>query len=65
MASLTEFFNNEPNEKLKGVTHKNIAIKRNIIAYMAINGECSHSELRKPVCLYSSLGSLLTNTASA
>ena len=47
MASLTEFFNNEPNEKLKGVTHKNIAIKRNIIAYMAINGECSHSELTK------------------
>ncbi|MBR7097445.1 MAG: ROK family transcriptional regulator, partial [Alistipes sp.] len=47
MTSLTEFFNIEPNDKLKGITHKNNTIKRNIIAYMAVNGECTLSELTK------------------
>ena len=47
MASLTEFFNITANENLKGITHKNNIIKRNIIAYMAVNGECTLSELTK------------------
>ena len=47
MSSLTEFFNIQPNENLKGITHKNNTIKRNIIAYMALNGECTLSELTK------------------
>ena len=47
MSSLAEFFNIEPNPQLKGITHKNNIIKRNIIAYMAVNGECTLSELTK------------------
>ena len=47
MSSLTEFFNIQPSENIKGITHKNNIIKRNIIAYMAINGECTLSELTK------------------
>ena len=47
MTSLTEFFNIKPSDKLKGITHKNNTIKRNIIAYMAVNGECTLSELTK------------------
>lgn len=48
MTSLTEFFNKHVDETgLKGVSHKNSLIKRNIIAYMAVNGECTLSELTK------------------
>ena len=47
MSSLTEFFNIQPSENIKGITHKNNIIKRNIIAYMAVNGECTLSELTK------------------
>jgi predicted NBD/HSP70 family sugar kinase len=47
MTSLAEFFNIKQGDKLKGVTHKNNTIKRNIIAYMAVNGECALSELTK------------------
>lgn len=47
MTSLTEFFNINPSDKLKGIAHKNNTIKRNIIAYMAVNGECTLSELTK------------------
>ena len=47
MSSLTEFFNIQPNENLKGITHKNNTIKRNIIAYMAMNGESTLSELTR------------------
>ena len=47
MSSLTEFFNIQSNENLKGITHKNNIIKRNIIAYMAVNGESTLSELTK------------------
>ena len=47
MASLTEFFNKHEDDELKGITHKNSIIKRNIIAHMAINGECTLSELTK------------------
>ena len=47
MVSLTEFFYNDTNENLKGISHKNSLLKRNIIAYMAVNGECTLSELTK------------------
>lgn len=47
MTSLTEFFVKHEDETLKGVTHKNSIIKRNIIAHMAVNGECTLSELTK------------------
>lgn len=47
MTSLTEFFNMQADETLKGISHKNSLIKRNIIAYMAVNGECTLSELTK------------------
>ena len=47
MSSLAEFFNIEPNKQMKGITHKNNIIKRNIIAYMAVNGESTLSELTK------------------
>ncbi|MBQ5637917.1 MAG: ROK family transcriptional regulator [Alistipes sp.] len=47
MTSLTEFFVKQEDETLKGVTHKNSIIKRNIIAHMAVNGECTLSELTK------------------
>lgn len=46
MSSLIDFFNNQINAK-KGLTHKNNIIKRNIIAYMATNGECTLAELTK------------------
>lgn len=47
MTSLTEFFVKHEDETLKGVSHKNSIIKRNIIAHMAVNGECTLSELTK------------------
>lgn len=48
MTSLTEFFNKHEDEiAMRGVSHKNSLIKRNIIAYMAVNGECTLSELTK------------------
>ena len=47
MTSLTEFFNKHEDEALKGISHKNSIIKRNIIAHMAVNGECTLSELTK------------------
>ena len=47
MTSLTEFFNKHEDDALKGITHKNSIIKRNIIARMAVNGECTLSELTK------------------
>ena len=47
MTSLTEFFVKNEDEAMKGVTHKNSIIKRNIIAHMAVNGECTLSELTK------------------
>ena len=46
MSSLTEFFN-KPNTEGKGISHKNNIIKRNIIAHMAVNGECTLAELTK------------------
>lgn len=47
MTSLIEFFIKHEDETLKGVSHKNSIIKRNIIAHMAANGECTLSELTK------------------
>ncbi len=47
MTSLTEFFNKHEEDAVKGISHKNSIIKRNIIAHMAINGECTLSELTK------------------
>ena len=46
MSSLIDFFNNQETEN-KGLLHKNNIIKRNIIAYMAINGEATLAELTK------------------
>lgn len=45
MSSLIDFFNNH--EADKGLSHKNNLIKRNIIAYMALNGEVTLAELTK------------------
>ena len=45
MSSLIDFFNNEATDK--GLSHKNNFIKRNIIAYMAVNGEVTLAELTK------------------
>lgn len=47
MSSLTEFFNGHGDDLQRGISHKNNLIKRNIIAYMAVNGECTLSELTK------------------
>ena len=45
MSSLIDFFNNHESDK--GLSHKNNLIKRNIIAYMAVNGEITLAELTK------------------
>ena len=47
MVSLKEFFNQHEDDAQKGIVHKNNLIKRNIIAYMAVNGECTLAELTK------------------
>lgn len=47
MVSLKEFFNQHEDDILKGISHKNNIIKRNIIAYMAVNGQCTLAELTK------------------
>ncbi|MFI3320590.1 MAG: ROK family transcriptional regulator [Rikenellaceae bacterium] len=47
MTSLKDFFNNAEVDGRKGISHKNNIIKRNIIAYMALNGECTLSDLTK------------------
>lgn len=47
MTSLKEFFQQHEDDILKGISHKNNIIKRNIIAYMAIHGECTLAELSK------------------
>lgn len=45
MTTLKEFFNQHENDIQKGISHKNNLIKRNIIAHMAVNGECTLAEL--------------------
>ncbi len=47
VSSLKDFFNNAESDRAKGISHKNNVIKRNIIAYMAMNGECTLSDLTK------------------
>ena len=47
MTTLAKFFNINDGENLKGITHKNNIIKRNIIAFMAVSGECTLSELTR------------------
>ncbi len=47
MTSLKEFFNQHEADLLKGISHKNSLIKRNIIAFMAVNGQCTLAELTK------------------
>ncbi len=47
MSILKDFFNNSEKETLKGISQKNSIIKRSIIAYMAMNGESTLSELTK------------------
>ena len=45
MVSLKEFFNKHEDDIQKGITHKNNLIKRNIVAYMAVNGPSTLAEL--------------------
>ncbi len=47
MNTLKDFFNSTANSTEKGVSQKNNVIKRSIIAYMAVNGESTLSELTK------------------
>ncbi len=47
MVSLKEFFNQPEDDMLKGISQKNSLIKRNIIAYMAVNGQATLAELTK------------------
>lgn len=47
MNDLTEFFNEKECDALTGVVYKNNQIKRNIISYMAINGQCTLAELTR------------------
>ncbi len=46
MVSLKEFFNRTDDSE-KGISHKNNLIKRNIIAHMAVYGQCTLAELTK------------------
>ncbi len=45
MSSLQDFFNNPDPTHTKGIVQKNNIIKRNIIAHMAIQGDCTLAEL--------------------
>lgn len=47
MTSLKDFFSNTEVDGRKGIYHKNNIIKRNIIIYMALHGECTLSDLTK------------------
>jgi predicted NBD/HSP70 family sugar kinase len=49
MALLKDFFyqQHEGDANLKGISHKNMLIKQSIIAYMAVNGQCTLAELTK------------------
>ena len=47
MTPLAKFFNIDADATLKGIMHKNNIIKRSIIAYMAVNGDCILSELTR------------------
>lgn len=47
MALLKDFFYQPDDEKLKGISHKNVLIKQSIIAHMAVEGWCTLAELTK------------------
>ena len=47
MNSLQEFFNQSGCTHNKGILQKNNILKRNIIAHMALNGECTLSDLAR------------------
>ncbi|MBE6201572.1 MAG: ROK family transcriptional regulator [Rikenellaceae bacterium] len=48
MALLKDFFyQHDGDAALKGISHKNMLIKQSIIAYMAVNGQCTLAELTK------------------
>ena len=47
MVSLKEFFNQHDDDIQKGISHKNNLIKRNVLAYMAVNGQCTLADLSK------------------
>ncbi len=47
MVSLQDFFNKPAGETAKGIVQKNNIIKRNIIAYMAVNGESTLADLAR------------------
>ena len=47
MSSLQEFFNQPENGKAKGIVQKNNILNRNIIARMAIEGECTLADLAR------------------
>ena len=49
MSSLQEFFNRPEHDHAKGIVQKNNIIKRSIIAYMAVHGECTLAELAREV----------------
>lgn len=44
---LKDFFNLQEDDAIKGISHKNILIKRNIIAYMALNGHSTLADLAR------------------
>lgn len=44
---LKDFFNLQEDDALKGISHKNILIKRNIIAHMALNGHITLADLAR------------------
>lgn len=47
MISLQDFFSTPSQENTKGIVQKNNILKRNIIAHMAIKGQCTLAELSK------------------
>ena len=56
MTSLTEFFNKHEDDALKGISHKNSIIKRNIIAYMAAGRTYSAWPIRRSISQVSTSG---------
>lgn len=44
---LKDFFNQPEDDSLKGISHKNILIKKSIIAYMALNEESTLADLAR------------------
>lgn len=44
---LKDFFNQPEDDSLKGISHKNILIKKNIIAYLALNEESTLADLAR------------------